>query len=175
MLARGHRALRCEGAGLAPAWRMARLFVRLALLSVCLTAGCSTPTAPDDTSTPAPPASTPSGVAGEIVELTNVERERQGLAALRSNARLMEAAQIHADQMARLQRLDHVLPDATYPRPEDRLAQAGYRWQAWAENLASGQRSAAEAVSGWMQSPGHRANILHTSVTEIGTAVARDA
>ncbi len=87
----------------------------------------------------------------------------------------MQAAQIQADQMARLGRIDHVLPDATYPRPEDRLAAADYHWQAYGENLAAGQRSPAEAMSSWMQSSGHRANILNTIYTELGTGYARDA
>jgi uncharacterized protein YkwD len=87
----------------------------------------------------------------------------------------MQAAQLHAEQMARVGRLDHVLGDAPHPRPEDRLAAVQYRWQAWAENVAFGQRTADEVVSGWMRSPGHRANIMHGTVTEMGAGYARDA
>ncbi|MGH9350292.1 MAG: CAP domain-containing protein [Vicinamibacterales bacterium] len=114
-------------------------------------------------------------VAAAVAELTNAERTRAGLAELRASLRLVQAAQIHAEQMARLRRLDHVLRDADHPRPEDRLAAVAYRWQAWAENVASGQRTAAEVVAGWMRSPGHRANIMSSSVTELGAGYARDA
>ena len=66
------------------------------------------------------------------------------------------------------------MPDARYPRLEDRLAAAEYRWQAAGENLAFGQQSAAAVVAGWMQSPGHRANILHATFTEMGVAYLTD-
>jgi uncharacterized protein YkwD len=109
------------------------------------------------------------------VDFTNAERARAGLSALRTNTRLGEAARIQAEQVAVAGRLEHVLPDARYPRLEDRLDAAGYRWQVSGENLAFGQQSPAALVDTWMQSPGHRANILHTSFTEIGVAHLVDA
>ena len=72
--------------------------------------------------------------------------------------------------MAAAGRLEHVFPDARYPRLEDRLNAAGYGWRAAGENLAFGQRSAAAVITAWMDSAGHRANILHTSFSEIGVA-----
>ena len=105
-----------------------------------------------------------------MINLTNAERTRAGLAAFRMNPRLGEAARIQAEQMAATGRFEHDLPDARYPRLEDRMDAAGYRWQAAAENLAFGQRSAAAVVDTWMQSPAHRTNILHTTLTEIGVA-----
>jgi uncharacterized protein YkwD len=135
---------------------------------------CS-PAAPEDPQDVALPLPVPpSDVAATVVELTNVERGRAGLAALASSPRLTQAAQIHAEQMAQIGRLDHVLPSARYPRPEDRLTAVSYRWQAYAENVAFGQRTAAEAVSGWMQSAGHRANIMNATYTEMGAGYARD-
>jgi len=147
------------------------------------TLACSSPASPDAASSdvpqnvalPLPGVVTPSEVTAEVVNLTNGERTRGGLAALASNARLMQAAQLHAEQMAQAGRLDHVLPNAPYPRPEDRLAAAAYRWQAYAENVAMGQRTAAEVVNGWMQSSGHRANIMNPVYTEMGAGYARDA
>jgi uncharacterized protein YkwD len=67
-----------------------------------------------------------------------------------------------------------VLPNAPHPRPEDRLTAVAYRWQAFAENVAFGQRTAAEVVNGWMQSSGHRANIMNATYTEMGAGYARD-
>jgi uncharacterized protein YkwD len=114
-------------------------------------------------------------VVSAIIDLTNEERAREGLRTLRVEARLSHAAQIQAEQMARSGRLDHVLGEAQYPRPEDRLATAGYPWQAYGENLAFGYADARTTVEGWMTSPGHRQNIVSTSFTEIGAGYAVDA
>jgi uncharacterized protein YkwD len=84
----------------------------------------------------------------------------------------MRAAQLHADQMASMGQMAHSLPGARYPEPQDRLAAAGYRWQAYAENVAYGQGNPTSAIGAWMGSSGHRANILNPGLTEIGAAVA---
>jgi uncharacterized protein YkwD len=137
--------------------------------------GCS-PTAPTETAAPGLITIAPaSPVDQAIVDLTNQERMRQGLGTLRVEARLSHAAQLQAEQLVRAGRLDHVLPDAQYPRPEDRLAAAGYPWQAYGENLAFGYPDARTTVEGWMNSPGHRANIVGTAFTEIGAGHATDA
>lgn len=158
-----------------------RTFVRSRLLGAILAplavfaAACSAPTGPDPPPAVAAPAPSLGGIASAIVDLTNAERRNGGLADVRANARLMEAAQLQADQVASLRRLEHVLSDAPYPAPADRLAAAGYAWRAYGENLASGQRSASEAVTGWMNSPGHRANIMNSTFTEIGVGYATDS
>lgn len=155
----------------------------VAALSALVTAVCvacssaSTPTAPSQPSAAAfatAPASAAATVAS-IIELTNGERARAGLPPLRAEPRLTRAAQLQADQIAQTGRLDHVITSAAYPRPEDRLAAAGYPWQAYAENIASGYDNAGTVVSGWMQSSGHRANILNPAYTEIGVGVAIDS
>jgi uncharacterized protein YkwD len=115
-----------------------------------------------------------SRVATDVVDLTNVERAGRGRARLRANPRLMRAAQLHAEQMARAGQLAHDLPNAAYPRTEDRLAAARYRWQMYGENVAQGQSNAAEAMRSWMHSPGHRKNILNPGYTELGTGYAVD-
>ena len=110
-----------------------------------------------------------------MLELANAQRAKAGLQPLRANSRLMQAAQTQAEQSASARILQHVLPDAKYPRPEDRLDASGYPWRAWAENIAFGQKSPSDAVEAWMQSPGHRKNLLSTKYTELGTGVAIDA
>jgi len=115
-----------------------------------------------------------SRVATEVVDLTNVERARRGRAPLRANRRLMRAANIHAEQMARAGQMAHVLPNASYPRAEDRLAAADYRWQTYGENVAEGQSSAAEVLDSWMHSRGHRRNILNPDFSEMGAGYAVD-
>jgi uncharacterized protein YkwD len=127
---------------------------------------CSTPGSPD--TAPASPA------AAAVVQLTNAERARTRIARLDASPRLMRAAQIHADQMARSGRLDHELPRATYPRPEDRLKAVKYDWRAWAENVAYGPQQPEQVLRVWMKSSAHRANILSTTVTEIGVGHAKD-
>jgi uncharacterized protein YkwD len=116
-----------------------------------------------------------SGVDRAIVDETNRARARAGRAALAPNARLREAAALHAQQAARLGRLDHVMPAAPYPRPNDRLAAVGYRWQATAENLAFGPLEPPAVVAGWMASAIHRRNLVNPAYTELGAAHARDA
>lgn len=112
---------------------------------------------------------------GTLLELANAQRAKAGLQPLRANARLMQAAQTQAEQTASARRLQHVLPDARYPRPEDRLGASGYSWRAWAENIAFGQKTPSDAVEAWMRSPGHRRNLLDPRYTELGSGVALDA
>jgi uncharacterized protein YkwD len=140
-----------------------------------LASACATPASPTEMPDASAGGGRTSATASTIVQVTNAERANNGLPALRTSSRLMEAAQLHASQMARLGRLAHDLSGAQYPHPEDRLAAAGYQWSAYAENIAMGQSTAAAAMDSWMHSSGHRANILSTSVTEIGVGVARDS
>ena len=140
--------------------------------TIVLVGLCSTPARSD-----APAGARPgiaSRVAGEVVHLTNAQRNRGGRVPLRANTRLMRAAQLHAEQMARTRRLAHVLPKAAYPRIEDRLAAARYRWQAYGENVAMGQPSAEDVVESWMRSRGHRKNILNPDFAELGVGYATD-
>jgi uncharacterized protein YkwD len=148
-------------------------------LACALFAGCSgTPQAPSPLETPRDNISSvaePSQTAISLFELTNAARERAGTPALRSSGALMQAAQLQADQMAAARQMAHTLPAAPYPTLEDRLNAAGYRWQSAGENIAAGYATAALAMSGWMDSPGHRENILNTNFTELGTGYAIDA
>ena len=112
--------------------------------------------------------------AASVLDLTNAERGRAGLSPLRSNPRLVQAAQLHADHMVAAGRLDHVLSGSQYGQPTDRLAAAGYTWQAYAENIAMGQPSAASVVATWMRSSHHRSNILSGTYTELGVGFSVD-
>jgi uncharacterized protein YkwD len=147
-------------------------FRPVALALVCLAvlaAGCSSPTSPTAVEDV---GGVVSAAADEMASLTNAERRQAGLPPFSISQPLMRAAQLHAEQMASLGQMAHVLPGARYPEPQDRLAAVGYRWQAYAENVAYGQSSPAAVVTAWMGSPGHRANILNPGLTELGTAVA---
>jgi len=147
---------------------------RLPLTVVFLLWGCVCPIAPE-AAVGAGAAGGGAGITVSIADLTNVERSRAGLSPLRVEGRLMRAAQLQAEQMASLGRMDHVLSDGPYPAPQDRLAAVGYKWRAFAENIAYGQRGAEDVTDSWMGSAGHRANMLNGSYTEIGTGYAMDA
>lgn len=107
----------------------------------------------------------------EIVRLTNIERARHGLAPVRMHTQLNLAASRHADTMARLGVMCHQAGGTTL---SSRIQGTGYVYSACAENIAHNQSSAREVVGDWMQSPGHRANILTPSYTHIGVHVTRD-
>jgi len=162
-----HRATR--GLGLAPSRLMTDRGPRLLLVWLLVLAGCSSPAGPSSVEAGTPASSS---AASALALLTNAERRQAGLPALAMSQSLMRAAQLHADQMASMGQMAHSLPGARYPEPQDRLAAVGYRWQAYAENVAYGQGSPASAMSSWMGSSGHRANILNPGLTEIGAAVA---
>jgi uncharacterized protein YkwD len=115
-----------------------------------------------------------SRVAADVITFTNVVRTHYQRPALRANPRLMRAAQLQAEQMARARRMAHVLPGAQYPRMVDRIAAADYRWYTVGENVAFGQPGAAQVVDSWMHSRGHRANILNDAFTEMGVGYAVD-
>ncbi|MGY1495474.1 CAP domain-containing protein [Streptomyces sp. QTS52] len=108
--------------------------------------------------------------AAEVTDLTNRERARAGLPPLATDAPLTRAAQAHSTDMVVRAFYSHTGPDGS--RPWDRAAAAGSTRRTIGENIACGQRSAAEVVEGWMNSPGHRANILKREFTHIGIGFA---
>jgi uncharacterized protein YkwD len=107
-----------------------------------------------------------------MIERTNAARRAAGIPALTKSVNLMSAAQMHAEQMVKAGRMEHELPGQPYPTLKSRLAAVQYDVRAAGENIAEGQRSAADAVSTWMGLPVHRANILSRDYTELGTGVA---
>jgi uncharacterized protein YkwD len=110
------------------------------------------------------------GTADKVVELTNGERARAGLPPLVVDPLLAAAAQAHSTDMVARAFYSHTSPDGS--QPWDRAAAAGSRRRTIGENIACGQRSPAEVVEGWMNSPGHRANILKPDFTHIGIGFA---
>ena len=114
-------------------------------------------------------------VAVDIVRYTNDARVQNSRSPLSSNARLMEAARIHADQMASHARPEHTIAGARYPTMQSRLEVVGYSYSSAAENIAWNIPNAKRVVDGWMRSSGHRANILDAQLTEMGAAVAQNA
>lgn len=109
-------------------------------------------------------------IHNEILRLTNVERGKAGLTPLRINDRLATAAISHAGNMARQNTMSHTLDGKG---AGDRILAAGYSYSSYGENIAQKYPTAAAVVAAWMKSPGHKANILNASFTEIGIGAAR--
>ncbi|MFD5143958.1 CAP domain-containing protein [Streptomyces sp. NPDC058401] len=122
--------------------------------------------------TPAPSASAaPSGAAAEVLTLVNQERATAGCPALTVNAQLTKAAQDHSEDMAAHSNMSHTGSDGS--DPGQRITRAGYQWRTYAENVAYGYDTAAKVMEGWMNSPGHKRNILDCNVKEIGIGLAQ--
>jgi uncharacterized protein YkwD len=118
-----------------------------------------------------PPAS--AGFAETIVAAMNRERAAKGLDPLHLESRLSLAAQDRVGDMLDKRYFDHVSPDGISPFVW--VKARGYSYRVIGENLALGYRSGPAVVTGWMNSPGHRENILQTSFNEVGIAFADDS
>lgn len=110
------------------------------------------------------PGSGEEAFLAEVIRLVNVERAKEGLAALKTNDAITQAAQTRADEL--LQLFDHTRPDGRSCFTA--LGEAGVSYRAAGENIAMGYPTPAAVVEGWMNSSGHRANILNRSFTTIG-------
>lgn len=111
----------------------------------------------------------PAGTVDQVVALVNKERAKAGCSPLAEDPQLQKAAQGHSDDMAARHFFDHTNPDGA--DPGQRITAAGYRWSTYGENIAQGQQTAASVMQSWMNSPGHRANILNCSFKDIGVGV----
>ncbi|GIJ28373.1 hypothetical protein Vqi01_35350 [Micromonospora qiuiae] len=119
-------------------------------------------------------SATPSGgttsEAAEILKLVNAERARAGCDALSIDEQLMTVAQRHSQDQADHRNMSHTGSDGS--DPGERIDRVGYRWRTYGENVAWNQQSPAAVMDAWMNSVGHRANILNCNFTEIGVGVA---
>jgi uncharacterized YkwD family protein len=106
----------------------------------------------------------------EVVNLTNNERAKAGLKALQIDTKLTQSAQAKSQDMKDKNYFSHTSP--TYGSPFDQMKSFGVSYKSAAENIAMGQRTAAEVVDGWMKSPGHKANIMNGSYTHIGVGLS---
>ena len=107
----------------------------------------------------------------QVADLVNKERVKRGLAPLTFNAELSRVARFKSQDMIDKHYFSHQSP--TYGSPFQMMEKFGLKFSAGGENIAFGQRSAAEVMNAWMNSPGHRANILSEAYTHIGVGVAK--
>lgn len=107
----------------------------------------------------------------EVIRLVNLERTSRGIPALTKNWELARVARYKSQDMVNKNYFSHTSP--TYGSPFTMMQNFGLRFTAAAENIAYGQRSAKEVVAAWMNSPGHRANILSAAYTQTGVGAAK--
>jgi len=108
----------------------------------------------------------------EVIRLTNEQRAKYGLPALKANWELSRVARYKSQDMVNKNYFSHNSP--TYGSPFKMMENFGLRFTAAGENIAMGQQSAQQVVNDWMNSPGHRSNILSSAYNQIGVGLAKD-
>ncbi len=109
-------------------------------------------------------------MADVTLSAINAEREQRGMAPLSPDPRLTDAALAHACDSAARNRMSHDGSDGS--DLGDRVKREGYRYRTIAENVAAGYRSPGSVVQGWMNSSGHRRNILTSNARDVGLGIA---
>ena len=118
------------------------------------------------------PTTTESAMEQEVFELVNKVRVENGLHTLKWAEDLAEIARAHCADMINRGFFSHTNPDGE--SPFDRLKNNGIAYRSAAENIAYGQKDAQEVMNSWMNSSGHRANILSKTVKEIGIGAVKN-
>lgn len=113
-----------------------------------------------------------SGYEQQVADLVNKERQAAGLPALKVNTKLARVAERKAEDMRDNNYFSHTSP--TYGSPFDMMRQFGIRYTSAGENIAKGQKSPQSVMKGWMNSQGHKDNILDSKYTEIGVGYVTD-
>lgn len=108
----------------------------------------------------------------EVVRLVNIERNKQGLNPLASDWQLSRVARYKSQDMKDKGYFSHTSP--TYGSPFEMMKSFGISYRTAGENIAKGQRTPSEVVSAWMNSSGHRANILNKSFSKIGVGYVKE-
>ncbi|MCB5169080.1 CAP domain-containing protein [Streptomyces bambusae] len=109
--------------------------------------------------------------AERVVALVNKERAKVGCKAVKANKKLTTAALKHSKDMAAHRTMSHTGSDGS--DPGQRITRAGYQWRTYGENVAYGYTTSTKVMKGWMNSPGHKRNILNCAFKEIGVARAQ--
>lgn len=107
-----------------------------------------------------------SNVESEVLRLVNIERTKEGLSPLKLSSELSNVANKKSQDMADNNYFSHTSP--TYGSPFDMMNQFGINYTSAGENIAQGYTSAESVMNGWMNSPGHRANILSSNFGTLG-------
>lgn len=108
----------------------------------------------------------------EVVRLVNAEREKNGLKPLTADWQLSRVARYKSEDMQKLGYFSHTSP--TYGSPFEMIKSFGISYRTAGENIAKGYSTPEAVVKAWMNSPGHRANILNASYTHIGVGYVKE-
>ena len=109
----------------------------------------------------------------QVASLTNSERKAAGLGNLTLDSQLSKLARMKAEDMAKKGYFSHTSP--TYGSAFDMMKKYGVSYRTAGENIAKGQKTPEAVMNGWMNSSGHRANILSSTYTHIGVGYAKDS
>jgi uncharacterized YkwD family protein len=120
-----------------------------------------------------PNASDVATLENQVITLVNKERAKRGLQALKRGVTSSYVARLKSQDMINKGYFSHISP--TYGSPFNMMEHFGLRFSAAGENIAYGQPTAAAVMNAWMNSAGHRANILNTSYTYIGVGAAKNS
>ncbi len=120
--------------------------------------------------TTATPSSKVVAYEAQVLSLVNQQRAANGCAAVTADSRLANAARAHSADMAARGYFDHTTPDGV--QFSARITAAGYAWSSAGENIAMGQPDPASVMNAWMNSAGHRANILNCGYKNLGVGLA---
>jgi uncharacterized YkwD family protein len=120
-----------------------------------------------------PDASSVSKLESQVVTLVNQQRAKYGLSKLTVNSTLSYTARLKSQDMVKKNYFSHTSP--TYGSPFKMMETFGIRFSAAGENIAEGQPSAQAVMTAWMNSPGHRANILSPAYNRIGVGCAKNS
>ena len=118
----------------------------------------------------APGQGTESSFEKQVLDLVNEQRAQNGLSALVWDDALASVARAHSEDMRDRKFFSHTNPDGL--SPFDRIKNFGISYRSAGENIAAGQTTPAEVVQAWMNSSGHKANILNESYTRLGVGYA---
>ncbi|MDV2683652.1 SafA/ExsA family spore coat assembly protein [Alkalihalophilus lindianensis] len=118
-----------------------------------------------------PSASSYGSMEEEVVRLVNQERAKHGLQPLKSDWELARVARFKSEDMRDKNYFNHNSP--TYGSPHQMIRNFGITYRASGENIAAGQTSAQAVFNAWMNSTGHRQNILSSNYTHIGVGYAK--
>lgn len=127
--------------------------------------------APQQQTQKAAPTAGISAVETQVIQLTNAQRRKNGLPDLQADPSLSKVAREKANDMQTKHYFSHTSP--TYGSPFDMMRDFGISYRAAGENIAQGQRTAEEVVNAWMNSEGHRRNILSPDYTHIGVGYSQ--
>ncbi|MRG27861.1 hypothetical protein GIJ05_06750 [Laceyella tengchongensis] len=117
------------------------------------------------------PTSNPSSFETQVVQLVNQERTRRGYKPLQMDAKLSQVARLKSEDMRDNNYFSHQSP--TYGSPFDMMRKFGIQYTYAGENIAAGQQTPQDVMNSWMNSPGHRSNILNPNYTTIGVGFAK--